>query len=76
MKQENEVSKFIKKLGIETDPLGRVKIDVGVLEKIKPMPSGNYYKEVILRDSNLMGFRVRVNPGGKITFFLGLDLKV
>ena len=36
MKQENEVSKFIKKLGIETDPLGRVKIDVGVLEKIKP----------------------------------------
>ena len=69
MKQENEVSKFIKKLGIETDPLGRVKIDVGVLEKIKPMPSGNYYKEVILRDSNLMGFRVRVNPGGKITFF-------
>jgi len=48
MKQENEVSKFIKKLGIETDPLGRVKIDVGVLEKIKPMPSGNYYKEVIL----------------------------
>jgi len=69
MKQENEVSKFIKKLGIETDALGRVKIDVGVLEKIKPMPSGNYYKEVILRDANLMGFRVRVNPGGKITFF-------
>jgi len=24
MKQENEVSKFIKKLGIETDVLGRV----------------------------------------------------
>ena len=69
MKQENEVSKFIKKLGIETDALGRVKIDVGVLEKIKPMPSGNYYKEVILRDANLMGFRVRANPGGKITFF-------
>ena len=69
MKQENEVSKFIKKLGIETDALGRVKIDVGVLEKIRPMPSGNYYKEVILRDANLMGFRVRANPGGKITFF-------
>ena len=69
MKQENEVSKFIKKLGIETDALGRVKIDIGVLQKIKPMPSGNYYKEVILRDANLMGFRVRVNPGGKITFF-------
>ena len=68
-KQLNETSEFIKKLGIETDAKGRVKIDVGVLEKIKPMPSGNYYKEVILRDSNLMGFRARVNPGGKITFF-------
>ena len=41
MKQENEVSKFIKKLGIETDALGRVKIDIGVLEKI--IPCYTYY---------------------------------
>jgi hypothetical protein len=69
MKQVNERNKFIKKLGIETDALGRVKIDIGVLQKIKPIPSGNYYKEVIIRDTNLMGFRVRINPGGKKTFF-------
>jgi len=80
MKQVNERSKFIKKLGIETDALGRVKIDIGVLQKIKPIPSGNYYKEVIIRDTNLMGFRVRINPGGKKTFFYrfrpkGLNIK-
>ena len=60
--------KHLNKLSINTDDLGRCKIDVGVLKKLKPMPSGNYYKAVTVKDSNLMGFRVRCNPGGKKTF--------
>ena len=60
--------KHLNKLGINTDDLGRCKIDVGVLKKLKPMPSGNGYKAVVVRDKNLMGFRVRVNTGGLRTF--------
>ena len=67
-KQLNETNEFLKRLGINLDEQGRVKIDVTVLKKLKPMPHGNYYKAVILKDSNLMGFRVRCNSGGKITF--------
>jgi len=67
-KEENKTSEFLKRLGINLDQHGRIKIDVGVLKKLKPMPSGNYYKAVTVKDSNLMGFRVRCNPGGKKTF--------
>ena len=68
IKQGEQITKHLHKCGIETDDLGRVKIDVGVLEKLKPMPHGNHYKAVVVRDKNLMGFRVRVNSGGLRTF--------
>ena len=32
------------------------------------MPNGNSYKHIVLRDKNLIGFRVRVNFGGLRTF--------
>jgi hypothetical protein len=60
--------KHLNKLDINTDDVGRCKIDVRVFKKLKPMPSSNGYKAVVLRDKNLMGFRVRVNTGGLRTF--------
>ena len=52
--------KHLNKLGINTDDFGRCKIDVGVLKKLKPMPSGNGYKTVVVRDKNLFYYKFRV----------------
>ena len=41
---------------IETDKDGRVRIDNQVMAKLKAIPDGNYYKEKIIKDKNLMGF--------------------
>lgn len=66
-KQDDRI-KFLNKLGIITNDKGRVKIDVGVLSKLKPIPSGNHYKSIVVNDAHLMGFRARCNPGGSIAF--------
>ena len=58
----------IKSCGIDLDSDGRVKIDVAVMSKLKALPYGNYYREVIIKDKNLMGFRARVSPGGQRAF--------
>ena len=60
--------KFLKKLGIETDIEGRVSIDQTVMKKLKPIPMGNQYRTLVVADNKLMGFRVRVNPGGSKVF--------
>ncbi len=70
MQKENIKNTFIKNLGIELDSDGRVRIDATVMKKLKPLPNGNWYKELILRDKNLMGFRARVSPGGQRSFIL------
>ena len=67
-KQKKDKTLFLKKLGIETDLEGRVKIDQTVMKKLKPIPQGNQYKTLSVSDSLLMGFRARVNPGGSNTF--------
>ena len=67
-KQKKNKTLFLKKLGIETDLEGRVKIDQTVMKKLKPIPQGNQYKTLSVSDSLLMGFRARVNPGGSKTF--------
>ena len=53
---------------IELDKDGRVRIDVGTMSLLKAIPKGNYYKERIIKDKNLMGFRARVSPGGQRAF--------
>ena len=63
-----ESIKHIKSCGINLDKDGRVKIDVAVMSKLKRIPNGNYYQEVIIKDKNLMGFRARVSPGGQRAF--------
>ena len=72
MKDKKEIKKidFIKKLGIKIDDEGRCNINNTELQKLKPMPQGNRYKEVILRDKNLLGFRARCNGGGSISFIV------
>jgi site-specific recombinase XerD len=60
--------KHLKSCRIDTDKDGRVKIDVAVMSKLKAIPDGNYYQEVIIKDKNLMGFRGRVAPGGQRAF--------
>jgi integrase len=67
-KQKKDKTLFLKKLGIETDLEGRVKIDQTTMKKLKPIPHGNQYKTISVSDSLLMGFRARVNPGGSKTF--------
>ena len=53
---------------IELDKDGRVRIDNQVMALLKPIPKGNYYKEKIIKDKNLIGFRARVSPGGQRAF--------
>ena len=53
---------------IELDKDGRVRIDNQVMALLKAIPDGNYYKEKIIKDKNLMGFRARANPGGQRSF--------
>ena len=53
---------------IEEDTDGRVRIDIQVMSLLKTIPKGNYYKEKIIKDKNLMGFRARVSPGGQRAF--------
>ena len=53
---------------IELDNDGRVKIDNQVMALLKAIPDGNYYKEKIIKDKNLLGFRARANPGGQRSF--------
>jgi len=53
---------------IETDKDGRVRIDNQVMAKLEAIPDGNYYKEKIIKDKNLLGFRARANPGGQRSF--------
>ena len=60
--------KHLKSCRIDTDKDRRVKIDVAVMSKLKALPYGNYYREVIIKDKNLMGFRARVSPGGQRAF--------
>ncbi len=53
---------------IELDKDGRVRTDNQVMALLKAIPDGNYYKEKIIMDKNLMGFRARANPGGQRSF--------
>ena len=53
---------------IKLDDDGRVRIDNQIMALLKPIPKGNYYKEKIIKDKNLMGFRARVSPGGQRSF--------
>ena len=54
---------------IETDNDGRVRIDNCVMALLKPIPNGNYYKQRVIRDKNLLGFRAIANPGGQRSFY-------
>jgi len=47
MKTNNKIN-FIKKLGIQVDDEGRCNITNTELQKLKPMPQGNRYVEVVL----------------------------
>jgi len=69
MKANNNIN-FIKKLGIQVDDEGRCNITNTELQKLKPMPQGNRYAEVILRDKKLLGFRDRCNVGGSVSYIL------
>jgi|GEM_PF-3075797 len=60
------MQKMKKKIELDSD--GRVRIDVGIMSLLKPIPDGNYYKEKIIKDKNLLGFRARANPGGQRSF--------
>ena len=53
---------------IKLDDDGRVRIDNQVMAQLERIPKGNYYKEKIIKDKNLMGFRARVSPGGHKAF--------
>ena len=53
---------------IKLDDDGRVRIDNQVMAQLERIPKGNYYKEKIIKDKNLMGFRARVSPGGQRAF--------
>ena len=53
---------------IKLDDDGRVRIDNQVMAQLERIPKGNYYKEKIIKDKNLMGFRARVSPGGQKAF--------
>ena len=52
-----------------------LKIDNTTMAKLKPMPSGNGYKAITLKDKTLMGFRARVSETGKRVLYLDTDLK-
>lgn len=66
--QEKEKINHIINLGINLDDDGRCEINNTNLKKLKPIPKGNRYREIILRDKRLMGFRARCNIGGSISF--------
>ena len=68
VEKENKKIDFIKSLGIKLDDEGRCEINNTNLKLLKPIPSGNYYKETILRDKRLMGLRARCSSGGTISF--------
>jgi len=67
LKHKNKIE-FLKKLGIETDLEGRVRIDQSVMKKLRPIPEGNRYRSLIISDTQLMGFRAKVSPGGTKSF--------
>jgi len=69
MKANSKID-FIKKLGIEVDDEGRCNITNTELQKLKPMPQGNRYVEVVLRDKKLLGFRARCNGGGSVSYIV------
>ena len=54
---------------IETDKDGRVRIDNQVMAILKPIPKNNYYKQRVIKDRNLLGFRAIANPGGQRSFY-------
>ena len=54
---------------IETDKDGRVRIDNQVMAILKPIPKDNYYKQRVIKDKNLLGFRAIANPGGQRSFY-------
>ena len=64
----DNVKKHLVSCGINLDEDGRVKIDNTTMAKLKPMPSGNGYKAITLKDKTLMGFRARVSETGKRVF--------
>ena len=53
----------------ELDKDGRVRIDNQVMALLKPIPQGNYYKQCVIKDKNLLGFRAIANPGGQRSFY-------
>jgi hypothetical protein len=67
LKHKNKIE-FLKKLGIETDLEGRIRIDQSVMKKLRPIPEGNRYRSLIISDTQLMGFRAKVSPGGTKSF--------
>ena len=53
------------------DEDGRVKITPEVMPLLKPIPTGNSktpYKESVIRDKHLIGFRAKASPGGQRSF--------
>ena len=54
---------------IELDKDGRVRIDNQVMAILKPIPKDNYYKQRVIKDKNLLGFRAIANPGGQRSFY-------
>ena len=42
---------------IELDKDGRVRIDNRVMSLLKPTVKNNYYKQHVIKDKNLLGFR-------------------
>jgi hypothetical protein len=59
---------WVKKLGIKVDDYGRTQINIDTLKRLKPMPVGNRYKEVIIKDNQCIGFRARCNSGGSVVY--------
>ena len=57
----------MKKINLEKD--GRVRIDNQVMALLKPIPKGNYYRQHVIKDKNLLGFRAIANPGGQRSFY-------
>tara|TARA_R110000824_G_scaffold80484_1_gene202420 strand:- start:89 stop:1549 length:1461 start_codon:yes stop_codon:yes gene_type:complete len=63
-----------KSLDEMIDERGRVEIRPRVMSLLKPMPDpddpkGERYKEVVINDALIMGFKAKVNPGGSRSYF-------
>ena len=64
----------MKKIELDNDV--RVRIDNQVMSLLKPIPKGNYYKEKLIKDKNLMGLELELAQVVNVLLFLDTDPRV